>query len=228
MKVAKEAAPMANGDGVGDSPLDDALNSVEREELGGDSGVTSPDESDPFASSTMETESPAPKPRGRPRNPNGRAAQRAARAAARNGGAPPVASGKVSDPPVPEITTEFEKIAPGAVAESLKQIDAHIVKHFGTVPLTNEEAQAGGTVLGPVLDHYMPMLAAKGGMWVPAFTWVVMVYGPRAYEVLDNRQRRIEAQKRGVTTGAQSGETDNANFRLENTAPVRPFSAGSN
>lgn len=215
---------MANGDGVSASPLDSALESVKLEELGGASGAASPDVVDPFATSQVETE--APKPRGRPPQPNSRRAQRAARAAAR--GETPTASGKVSDPPVPETQTEFEKIAPGAVAESLKQIDAHIVKHFGTVPLTNDEAQAGGTVLGPVLDHYMPMLAAKGGMWVPAFTWVVMAYGPRVYEVLDNRQRRIEAQKRGVTAEARTGGTDNTNFRLENTAPVRPFSADSN
>lgn len=198
-------------------PLDDAIGSVQR-----DLGEPLPLERvvDAFAAAAEDTPPPPKKP-GRKPDPNSRRS-RAGKYAAQ-GVAPEQASGKVSDPPIPE-KPKFEPIKAESVAESIKQLDAIVVKMMGTVPLSNEEAQGGGAVFAPVLDHYMPMLADKGGMWLPAVTWIVLVYGPRAYEVLDRRQQAMEAKKRGQPVEAQARENGKDNFPRKDVDPARPFS----
>lgn len=209
-------------DQEGSSPLDAAIESIERVELGGvPPKVESPGD-DPFAPPPLEPELVAPKPRGRPRSPDSRRARSGVYSGKR-------ASGPVKGPPVPEVKPDYPAIAPGSVAASIKQIDAIIVKLVGTAPLTEEEAQGGGVVFAPVLDHYMPLLAEKGGMWLAPFTWVVLAYGPRAYEVLDRRQQLLAAKKRGYTSPvseeARPGETGAATFPgASDAAPARPFS----
>lgn len=217
------------------SPLDAAIEGVQRTELG---GVPEPADvnADPFAIPPVE-ESSAPKPRGRPRNPNGRAAQRAARAAS---SAAPKASGRVSDPPAPEVRPEYPKIKPAAVAQSIRQLDAIIVKLAGTAPLSPEESAQGGEVFAPVLDHYMPLLAEKGSIWIAPFTWVVLAYGPRAYEVLDRREQQKQFRQQGAApapapirsdNGGAAGDSGARGFRSESTAVdtghVKPFETDS-
>ena len=210
---------MADREGI--SPLDAAIESIERVELGGVAPkVDSPGDDDPFTPPPPESEPVAPKPRGRPRSPDSRRARSGVYSGKR-------ASGPVKGPPVPEVKPEYPAIAPGSVAASIKQIDVIIVKLAGTTPLSEEEAQGGGAVFAPVLDHYMPLLAEKGGMWLAPFTWVVLAYGPRAYEVLDRRQRRIDAVKRGVpVVEAQPGESNGREpFPPASDADIpRPFS----
>jgi len=212
-----KAAPMAENT----SPLDAALESIEREELGGTAPKVESPDADPFSPPPpADVEPEVPKKRGRPVNPN----SRRARAGVYSG----AASGKVKNPPVPEVRPDYSKIAPASVAASIKQIDAIIVKLAGTAPLSEEEAQGGGAVFAPVLDHYMPLLAEKGGMWLAPFTWVVLAYGPRAYEVLDRRQHMLEAKKRGYTAPvseeARSGETGTTTFPASDPVPVPPLS----
>jgi len=199
------------------SPLDAALESIEREELGGVPPKEDPVAADPFAAPAVEPV-PVPKKRGRPVNPNSRRARAGVYSGAQ--------SGKVKDPPVPEVKPEYPKIAPESVAATIKQIDGLIVKWAGTAPLSEEEAQGGGIVFAPVLDHYMPLLVEKGGMWLGPFTWVVLAYGPRAYEVLDRRQQLLEAKKRGYTPQpeeARSGENGKATFSASDGTPFVPF-----
>lgn len=200
------------------SPLDDAIESVQRSDLDGGTANLKLDDVDPFAAPSPVIEEP-PKKRGRPPNPNGRAAQRAARKA----GAPLPASGVVKDPPVPEVKPEYAKIDPAAVAQSIRQIDAIIVKLAGTAPLSPEEALAGGGVFAPILDHYMPMIADKGGLWIAPATWVVIAYGPRAYEILERRQQ--EAKKRPASEEARPGENNGTTtFRRSDSDPASAFS----
>lgn len=199
----------------GPSPLDVAVESVQRAQLG---GVPVPvEETDPFSPPPVELEAIAPKPRGRPRNPD----SRRARSGVYSGKGKP-ASGPVKNPPIPEIKPEFPKIAPESVAQTIRQLDAIIVKLAGTAPLSPEEALSGGAVFGPVLDHYMPLLADKGALWLAPLTWVVLAYGPRAYEVLDRRQKLLAAKKAGFTPvpvdGGAPGENGRAiNFPEPNT-----------
>lgn len=187
------------------SPLDVAVESVQRAQLGG--VPVTVEEADPFAPPPIELE-PA-KPRGRPRNPD----SRRARSGVYSGKGKP-ASGPVKNPPVPEVKPEFPKIAPESVAQSIRQIDAIIVKLAGTAPLSPEEALSGGQVFGPVLDHYMPLLADKGALWLAPLTWVVLAYGPRAYEVLDRRQKLLAAKKAGFTPGPVEGGAPGENGKV--------------
>lgn len=205
------------------SPLDAALDDVQRLELGGEPSK-SEENADPFASIPTE---PAPTPkRGRPRNPN----SRRARQGVYSGVTPPKPTfGKVSDPSVPDIRQEYPKIDPSSVAQSLRQLDAIIVKMAGTTPLTPEEIEHGGGVFAPVLDHYMPMLAEKGGVWIAPLTWMILAYGPRAYDVLDRKER----EKKGLQPrpiGGAAGENGQVTFQsaepdIREHYPPRPVGA---
>lgn len=215
---------MANGT----SPLDAALDGIERDGLKGGAPPPPPPvvEGEDGSSPPSPPPDSPPKRRGRPISPN----SRRARAGAYIGGV----SGPVKGPPVPpDARVEFAKISPDAVAASIKQIDAIIVKMAGTAPLTPEEAKGGGEVFAPVLDHYMPLLADKGGMWVGPVTWVVLAYGPRVYELLDQRQRDIDAKRRGIpviaTEEARPGDDRVGTFSREGQGTNnRPFSASGN
>lgn len=188
------------------SPLDDAIEEVERGELAGVSDPAPVPDADPFEAPPAPPPPEPPKKRGRPVNPNSRRARAGKYAGSQ--------SAKVEGPPPPVVSVDYPKIKPASVAASIKQIDAIIVKMAGTSPLTPEEMESGGEVFAPVLDHYMPLLAEKGGLWIGPFTWVVLAYGPRAYELLDQRQRRQEAQKQGFTDkGAQSGDNGKSTFQ---------------
>src|SRR3954467_2750048 len=128
------------------NPLDAALDSIQRDDLGGSTG--SDNGGDAFAPPPPPPETEQPKKPGRPRNPNSRRARSGKYGAA----APPPASGPVSDPPLPAQRVEYPKIDPASVTESIRQIDALIVKAFGTTPLSSDEAKGGGAVFAPVLD----------------------------------------------------------------------------
>lgn len=205
----------------GASPLDAAIESIQRGDLGGEPVNAEDTAEDPFSLPLPEPE-PVAKPRGRPRKPDSRRARSGVYAGKAK------ASGPVKDPPIPEVKPDFPRIAPESVTQSIKQLDAIIVKLAGTAPLTGEEATSGGVVFAPVLDHYMPLLAEKGGVWLAPFTWVVLAYGPRAYEVLERRQKMLEAKKRGYTAppeaqpGEESGKTTFP--ASDDTGHVRPFS----
>lgn len=200
------------------NPLDAALESIQRDDLGGSTGGDNG--GDAFAPPPPPPETEQPKKPGRPRNPNSRRARSGKYGAA----ATPPASGPVNDPPLPAARVEYPKIDPASVTQSIQQIDALIVKAFGTAPLTPDEAKGGGAVFAPVLDHYMPLLADKGGMWIAPLTWVILAYGPRAYEVLDAKQKAAEAKRNGWTTGAQSGENGRRTFQPTADETARPFS----
>lgn len=202
------------------SPLDDAIDSVQREDLGGT--ASKPDEGgDAFAPPAPAVVEPQKK-RGRPVNPN----SRRARAGKYAGGS--AASGPVSDPPLPEqASKEYPKIPVAAVAESLRRIDARIVAATGMQPLTEDEIKGGGEVFAPVLDHYMPLLTQQGGgIWVAPVTWALLAYGPRVWEMIEQRQRDREAKKHGWTQGqgAQSGENGKRTFQPMADETARPFS----
>jgi len=208
------------------NPLDDALDSIQREDLGG-SVAGAENGGDAFAPPPPPPPATEqPKKPGRPRNPNSR---RARSGKYGNAAAPPTApaSGPVNDPPLPTQRVEYPKIDPASVTQSIQQIDALIVKAFGTTPLTPDEAKGGGAVFAPVLDHYMPLLADKGGMWIAPLTWVILAYGPRAYEVLDAKQKAAEAKRNGWTqpAGAQSGDNGKRTFPATTDETARPVSA---
>lgn len=194
-------------DVAGTNPLDAALESIEREDLAG--GSARQPEGDAFAPPPSIEPEQLKKP-GRKRDPNSR---RSRSGKYKGGASAPGASGPVSDPPLPVTKVDYPKIDPASVSESIQQIDALIVKVFGTQPLSPKEAEGGGVVFAPVLDHYMPLLAEKGGLWIAPLTWVVLAYGPRAYEVLDARQKAVEAKRNGFTQGAQSGENGKRTFQ---------------
>lgn len=97
---------------------------------------------------------------------------------ARAGGA-----AEVKGPPPPA-----EKIPPEAVAALIRQIDAAIVGMARTVPITSEDAKNGGEVWAPILDHYFPQIAERGGIWMAPTMWTLGVYGPRILEIFQRRQ----------------------------------------
>lgn len=210
---------------MADNPLDDALESIQRDDLGGSVSAAGGDSGgDAFAPPPPAPPATEPPKRpGRPRKPGSRREQREAAKRLREAGG---ASGPVNDPPVPAPRVDYPKIDPASVTQSIQQIDALIVKAFGTAPLTPDEAKGGGAVFAPVLDHYMPLLAEKGGMWIAPLTWVILAYGPRAYEVLDAKQKAEAAKRNGWTqpTGAQSGENGKRTFQPTGEATARPFS----
>ncbi|HJQ27679.1 MAG TPA: hypothetical protein VKA60_27595 [Blastocatellia bacterium] len=165
-------------------PLGDALESVKREQLGGDSAPPA-ESGDAFEPPAEPEQKQKP---GRKPDPNSRRSRREARRRE----AAAAASGKVEGPPPPvdTVRVEYPPISPKAVADSLRQLDEQISRAIGTEPLTEDELLEGGGVFAPILDHYMPLLAQEGGLWVPAATFVVMAYGPRLWEAIDRMQRR--------------------------------------
>lgn len=217
-----KAQPMAETTA---NPLDDALESIQRDDLGGSATAGGDNGGDAFAPPPPPPpETEQPKKPGRPRNPNSRRSR-----SGKYGGAaapPPPASGPVNDPPLPAQRVEYPKIDPASVSQSIQQIDALLVKAFGTTPISPDEAKGGGAVFAPVLDHYMPLLADKGGLWIAPLTWVILTYGPRAYEVLDAKQKAEAARRNGWTqpAGAQSGDNGKRTFQPAGDETARPFS----
>lgn len=91
---------------------------------------------------------------------------------------------------LPAVRPDYLKISPASVADSIKRVDEVVVKLAGTAPLTEGEAQSGGAVIASTLDHYMPLLVQRGGLWLKPVTWIVLTYGPRAFEVFTRARRR--------------------------------------
>jgi hypothetical protein len=165
--------------------LADAIADAERDHSVGGSSLEPPADD----SSQQQQEPEEPK-RGRKRDPNSRRSRRGVYSGAPSSTSTDEPKVQGPPPPVDRRRVEYPPIDPAAVADSLQQLDAQISRALGTQPLTKAELLEGGGVFAPILDHYMPLLAAEGGMWVPAATFVVMAYGPRLWELMDNMQRR--------------------------------------
>lgn len=177
------------------NPLDDALADAERNLGGGEQSAPPPAPSDDASTQAPPDETPSR--RGRKPDPNSRRAQREARRAAAGGAA---AAPKIQGPPPPvdSVRVVYPPIAPEAVADSLRQLDEQISRAIGTAPLSEAELLEGGGVFAPILDHYMPLLAQEGGLWLPATSFVVMAYGPRLWEAIDRARENAARRKQGL------------------------------
>ncbi len=109
-----------------------------------------------------------------------------------------------------EVKVKLAPIPSASVALAIKQLDALLVRRAGTLPLSEEEASQGGVVFAPILDHYMPLLAGDGGMWVPAAIWVLGAYAPRVIELSERKRLGAGDAPPGATfraTGATQSES---------------------
>lgn len=120
----------------------------------------------------------------------------------------------VQDPPALPAPPSAESIQ--AAAQILARLDQVLSRRMRTDPVTPEELHQGGEAFAPVFEHYFGQLAEKGGMWAAPTAWVLLTYGPRAIERIE--QQRAEKNQ---TLASDAGEMPTAEG---GAPPGAPFS----
>lgn len=115
-------------------------------------------------------------------------------------------------------------IDPAHVARVLRHADGVLVKLLNTAPLESRELEEGGQVFAPIFDHYLPNIAARGGIWFVPAVWALGTYGPRALEAVDKYQER-KASRAAAAQSQREGTPAGAGTFREPSAPATSAAA---
>lgn len=135
--------------------------------------------------------------------------------------------GPLPPPVAPVVAVKVAPINPAQLEGLLRKVDAKLAERLGMDPLSNNDVREGAEVFAPILDHYAPLLAEKGGIWTAPALWALLAYGPRVYDVVFGDKKAVAQDRAARVAYNRSSEgadppTAGAAFSPESSVAKSP------